>query len=152
MMYRKLTMFFVAILMIGMAACNKNNPEAVAKQFLNGFYHMEYEKARQVSTEQTIQLVNLMEQFAIQYPDSVKQNAKKKKIELVEVKEDGDNAVALYTISDEPGVQQKLKLVKQNGKWLVSHSKQDDIDDAEEEPMDEAEPEVAAPATDSVAA
>lgn len=134
MMYRKLTVLFVAILIMGMAACNKNNPEAVAKQFLSGFYHMEYEKARQVSTEQTIQLVNLMEQFAIQYPDSVKQNAKKKKIELVEVKEEGDNAVAIYTVSDEPGVQQKLKLVKQNGKWLVSHSKEDNIEGEELEP------------------
>lgn len=149
MMYRKLTMFFVAILMTGMAACNKNNPEAVAEQFLSGFYHMEYEKARQVSTEETKQLVNLMEQFAIQYPDSVKQNAKKKKIDLVEVKEDGDNAVATYTVSDEPGVQQKLKLVKQNGKWLVSHSKEDNIEDAEEEPMEEST-EVA-PAADTTA-
>lgn len=149
MMYRKLTMFFVAILMIGMAACNKNNPEGVAEQFLSGFYHMEYEKARQVSTEETKQLVNLMEQFAIQYPDSVKQNAKKKKIDLVEVKEDGDNAVATYTVSDEPGVQQKLKLVKQNGKWLVSHSKEDNIEDAEEEPMEEST-EVA-PAADTTA-
>lgn len=149
MMYRKLTVFFVAILMMGMAACNKNNPEAVAEQFLTGFYHMEYEKARQVSTEETIQLVNLMEQFAIQYPDSVKQNARKKQIDLIEVKEDGDNAVATYTVSDEPGVQQKLKLVKQNGKWLVSHSKEDNIDDAEEETMDE-EMQEAAPVADSV--
>jgi len=149
MMYRKLTVFFVAILMMGIAACNKNNPEAVAEQFLSGFYHMEYEKARQVSTEETKQLVNLMEQFAIQYPDSVKQNAKKKKIDLVEVKEDGDNAVATYTVSDEPGVQQKLKLVKQNGKWLVSHSKEDNIEDAEEEPMEE-NTEVA-PAADTTA-
>lgn len=140
MMYRKLTVLFAAILMMGMAACNKNNPEAVAKQFLSGFYHMEYEKARQVSTEETVQLVNLMEQFAIQYPDSVKQNARNKKIEIVEIKEDGDNAVAVYTVSDEPGVQQKLKLVKQNGKWLVSHSKQDNIEGEEDEPVEMDDP------------
>ncbi len=150
-MYRKLTIFIVSLLLVGATACNKNNPEAVAKQFLNGFYKMEYEKARQVSTEQTVQLVNLMEQFSIQYPDSVKQNAKKKSIEIVEVKEEGDNATVTYIVSDEPGEQQKLKLVKQNGKWLVSHSKQDDIEDMDEEEPLEEQPAESTPAPDSTA-
>lgn len=148
MMYRKLTMFFVAILMIGMAACNKNNPESVAKQFLNGFYHMDYDKARQVSTEKTVELVNLMEQFAVNYPDSVKQNAKKIGIEIVNIQEEGDNATVTYTVSNEPG-EQKLKLVKQNGQWLVSHSKQDNMDEEGYDEVPEEQPIETAPVTDT---
>lgn len=117
---------------------------------------MEYEKAREVSTEKAIELVNLMEQFSVNYPDSAKQNAKKISIDILDVKEDGDNAVVTYTVSSEPG-EQKLKLVKQNGKWLVSHSKEDDI----EEDATPAEPAVqpviepvapTQPAADSTAA
>jgi len=127
MRYNRFIAFFAAILMLGMVGCMENSPEAVAEKFLNAFYHKDYEKARQVSTEKTIELVNLMEQFTIQQPDSVIQKAKLIKVEILEVKEDGDKATVTYTTSSMPG-EQRLKLEKQNGKWLVSHSKQDDMD------------------------
>lgn len=124
------------VLLLGLTACNNDSPEAVAKQFLNSFYHMEYDKAREVSTDRAIELVNLMEQFSAQQPDSTRQNAKRIGIDILDVKEDGDNAVVTYSVSTEPG-EQKLKLVKQNGKWLVSHSKQDDIEEETTEPAAE---------------
>ncbi len=127
MRYNRLIAFFAAVLMLGMAGCMDNSPEAVADKFLNAFYHKDYDKARQVSTEKTIELVNLMEQFTMQQPDSVLQKAKLIKIDILEVKEDGDKATVTYTASSMPG-EQRLKLEKQNGKWLVSHSKQDDMD------------------------
>lgn len=133
MIYNRFLAIFAAVLMLGMVSCSDNSPKATAEKFLNAFYHMEYDKAREVSTDKAIELVNLMEQFSVQYPDSAKQNAKKIKVEILDVKEEGDNAVVTYTVSSEPG-EQKLKLVKQNGKWLVSHSKQDD---AEEETVPE---------------
>ncbi|MCB0697004.1 MAG: DUF4878 domain-containing protein [Chitinophagaceae bacterium] len=133
MRYNRFIAIFAALLMLGLASCTDNSPKAVAEKFLNAFYHKDYEKARSVSTEKTIELVNLMEQFSIQQPDSVKQNAKLIKIEIVDVKEEGDKATVIYTASNEPG-EQKLRLEKQNGKWLVSHSKQDDLD---EEPSEE---------------
>lgn len=130
---RIITVFAVAFMLIA-TGCNTNAPDAVAEKFLNAFYHMEYDKAREVSTDEAKELVNLMEQFATQQPDSVKQNAKKKQITILNTQEseDGDKAEVTYTVSGEPG-EQKLKLVKQNGQWLVSHSKQDDIDEAMED-------------------
>lgn len=124
----RLILTVIAVLVLGFTACQDNSPKAVAEEFLVSFYHMDYERARAVSTEKAGELVNLMEQFSAQQPDSVKQNAKKIGIEILNVKEDGDNAEVTYSVSSEPG-EQTLKLVKQNGKWLVSHSKQDDIDD-----------------------
>lgn len=122
------------IFTVALTSCSKNSPEAVADKFLTSFYHMEYDKAREVATEDAKELVNLMEQFAMQQPDSVKQNAKKIKIDIIEVKEDGDKATAKYSVSTEPG-EQTLRLVKQNGQWLVSHSKQDDAEDMSDEQM-----------------
>ena len=127
MRYNCFIAFFAAVIMLGTVGCTDNSPKSVAEKFLNSFYHKDYEDARQVSTETTIELINLMEQFSIQQPDSVTQNAKKIKIEILDVKEEGDKATVTYTASSLEG-EQRLKMEKQNGKWLVSHSKQDDMD------------------------
>lgn len=121
----------VVVLALSLSACSDNSPKGTAEKFLNAFYHMEYDKARQVSTEKTVELVNLMEQFAMQSPDSTRQNARMIKVEIINVQEEGDNAVVTYTTSNEPG-EQKLKLVKQNGKWLVNDSKQDAVYEEEQ--------------------
>lgn len=132
--------FIAAIIVASFASCNNNTPEAAAQQFLTGFYHMEYDKAREVSTEDTKSLVDLVEQFSVSSPDSAKKEAKNTKIEIIDVKEDGDNATVTYKVSSEPG-EQKLNMVKQNGKWLASFSKQDNIPEMEnEEDVIEEEP------------
>lgn len=131
---RSITVLFAA-LVLTITSCSDNSPEAVADKFLNSFYHMQYDEAREVSTDEAKELINLMEQFSVQQPDSVKQNAKKLKVTIVNVQEDGDKAVVTYSVSNEPG-EQKLKMVKQNGKWLVSHSKQDDVEEAMSEEME----------------
>lgn len=128
MKYNSIIITLAAIFMLALTGCKDDSPKAVAEQYLNSFYHMEYEGAREVATEDAIQLIDLMEQFATQQPDSVKKSAKKINVDILDVKEDGDNAEVTYSISTEPG-EQTLKLVKQNGKWLVAQSKQDGVDE-----------------------
>ena len=126
------------IFAVSFTACNSNTPEAAAEKFLTGFYHMEYDKAREVSTEDTKSLVDLVEQFSVSSPDSAKKEAKSTKIEILDVKEEGETATVTYKVSSEQG-EQKLNMVKQNGKWLASFSKQDNIPEveADEDVMDE---------------
>lgn len=108
-----------------MVSCNSNSPKGTAEKFLNSFYHMEYKDAKEVATEDTKKMLDMIEQFsAISIADSNKQNAKKVKIEIGEVKEMGDSATVMYTTSDNKQPQ-KVNLVKQNGKWLVKWSKED---------------------------
>ncbi len=114
-----------------MSSCSQNTPEAAARKFLEGFHHMEYDKARQVSTEETKNMIDIFEQFAVARPDSVKKEARDIKIEILDVQEDGDKAVVVYKTSEEP-TEQKLDMVKTNGKWLASFSKQDSVDEDEE--------------------
>jgi hypothetical protein len=140
MIYNRIMTLVAAIIIFGMASCTDNTPKGTAEKFLNAFYHMDYETARQVSTPKAIELINLMEQFSLQQPDSARKNAKKIKIELLDVKEYGNTAIVTYTESSSPG-EQKLKLEKQNGKWLVSRSKEDDIEeDSATEPVIEQAP------------
>lgn len=112
---------------------------------------MDYEKAREVSTEETKNLVDLVEQFSVSYPDSAKQDARNIKIDIVDVKEDGDKATVTYKTSSEPG-EQKLEMIKENGKWLASFSKQDTIDDEAELQEEMITEETETTTTDSTAA
>jgi GH25 family lysozyme M1 (1,4-beta-N-acetylmuramidase) len=153
---KKLLFLFSAsvILAIGLISCNSNSPKSTAETFLNNFYHMDYKEAKTVATDETKKVLDMIEQFATMIPDSQKQNAKKIKIDIKDVKEEGDKATVVYTTSENKQ-DQKLDLVKQNGKWLVKWSKQNDGEG--ETPADGAAEEAGladttAPAVDGTAA
>jgi hypothetical protein len=57
-------------------------------------------------------------------PDSSKASAKKIKVDIKDIKEEGDKATVTYVTSENPN-DQKLDMVIENGKWLVKWSKQD---------------------------
>jgi GH25 family lysozyme M1 (1,4-beta-N-acetylmuramidase) len=114
----------VFVFALSLTSCNTNSPKAAADKFLNSLYHMDYKEAKTVATEDTKKMLDMMESFSSMMPDSAKQNAKKIKIDIKDVKEDGDKATVIYTTSENNG-DQKIDLVKQNGKWLVQYSKQD---------------------------
>jgi hypothetical protein len=126
----KKLLFFLSVTVLlaaGLTGCNSNSPKATADKFLNNFYHMDYKEAKTVATDDTKKVLDMIEQFATMIPDSQKQNAKKIKIDIKDVKEEGDKATVVYTTS-ESKQDQKLDLVKQNGKWLVKWSKQNDAE------------------------
>jgi hypothetical protein len=106
---------------------------------MTGLLHYDYDAAKSVSTEETKKMIDLMAQFSAMMPDSMKQAAKKVKVNIKDSKEEGDKAVVTYTTSDDPA-EKKLNLVKQEGKWLVQYSKMDEGNGA-------AEPEVPAEET-----
>ncbi len=108
-------------------SCNKNSPKEVATTWLNSFYHMDCETAKKVSTEDTKSLIATLQQFTSMIPDSMKKEMKKIVVTVKDVKEDGDKATATYTLSNDPGKDQSLPLVKQNGKWLVQFTKNDQM-------------------------
>jgi len=56
--------------------------------------------------------------------DSDKAQMKRLKIEIKSVKTEGDKSTVTYVTSDAPK-EQTIHLVKQNGKWLVRWTKQD---------------------------
>lgn len=138
---RSLQIIPIVLLTILFAACNNNSPKSVADKFLTSFYHMEYDKAREVATEDTKNLIDLVEQFSASTPDSAKQEARKIKIDIKDVQEQENEAVVTYSISSEPG-EYKLNMVKENEEWLANFSKQNNMEN-----MPDAEEEMAVPDT-----
>lgn len=126
----------VFVMLAALSSCNRNPEKATAEKFLNGLYHYNYEDAKSVSTEETKRMVDLMAQFSAMMPDSVKQAAKKVKIDVKDVKVDGDKAVATYTTSDD-AQEKKLNMIKKDDKWLVEYSKMDSTEDENATPETE---------------
>lgn len=108
------------------SSCSQNSPEPVAKKWLNSFYHLDYETAKTVSTDETKKIIAMFQQLSINSSDSDKAQLKRIKVEIKNVKTEGDKSTVTYVTSDNPK-EQTIHLVKQNGKWLVQWSKQDQM-------------------------
>jgi Domain of unknown function (DUF4878) len=151
----------VAFLAVIFTSCNRGgSPKAVAATWLTAFFHMDYENAKKVSTEETKTLLTQLSQFSSMVPDSTKQQYKKITVEVKDVKIAGDTAaVAIYTINDPTskeasGKDQELHLVKQNSKWLVQFSKNDSMggDDGADKPGAADSVQAQNPSTDAAPA
>ena len=124
---KKILLSLSVILVSGffLISCNKSSPKDVAKEWLTDFYHLDYDAAKKLSTEDTKNMMTTLQGFTNALPDSAKQKAKTVTINIKSVKEDGNNAVVTFTTSDDTKEQPPLKLIKQNDKWLVQFSKGD---------------------------
>jgi hypothetical protein len=108
-----------------LASCSKNTPKEAADKWLTAFNHLDLETAKSVSTDDTKRLLSQLEQLTKGVTDSNKRDLKKIIVTIKNVKVDSSTAVATYVTSDNPGRDQTLNLVNQNGKWLVAFSKVD---------------------------
>ncbi len=130
-MKKILISFFALILIVATTeSCNKGGAKDVATKWLTSFYHIDYDAAKDLSTEDTKNLIASLQQFTSMIPDSVKNDRKKVNVNVKDVKEKGDTAVATYTTSDSPDKDQNITLVKVKGKWLVEFSKNDQMSGA----------------------
>lgn len=124
------TLLLVAITSV---SCNKNSAKETATNWLTSFYHLDYETAKTLSTEDTKTLLSSLQQFTSMVPDSNKKEMKKIAIKVKDVKETGDTADATYTVSDTPDKDQHIKLIKTNGKWLVQFTKNDQMGEMDDQ-------------------
>jgi len=113
---------FAAFILTG---CSKNTPKDVAYNWLTDFNHFDFDAAKKLSTSDTKNLLSSLQQLTDKITDSNKMDRKKVTVNIKDVKENGDKAVATYTTSDEPTKEQTLNLVKQGNNWLVEFSKID---------------------------
>ena len=119
-----LSLALISLLLL--AACSKNNPETVAKDWLTAFYHQDFEYAKKLSTDETKAVLTNIQGFSSALDDSVKKKAKAVNITVKSVKTEGDKATVTFSASNSPDQEEPpLKLVKQNDKWLVQFSKDD---------------------------
>ena len=138
-MIRYIYGFVCLVLMIGLSSCNPNTPKAVASKFLNSIYHLEYDAAKNLVTDDSKRLLDAQHQFSVYLSDSERQEFKKLVVNIVKVGINDNTAVVTYTTSARPN-EETIHLVKNKDKWLVRWTQEDmDVDmnnikDAEEIP------------------
>lgn len=125
---KKLLLSIIALVMISMTivSCgSKNDPKEVALNYLNALKSLDYEGAKKFSTPETGKMLDMLSSFSSMMPDSMKEQAKKIKIEIKEAKEEGDKCTVKFVSSDKPEAEEVLNMVKKDGKWLVNMGKDD---------------------------
>lgn len=109
--------FLILVVSFIVSCGNSNNPKDVAMKFTKYIVNEEYEKAAELGTSDTKQMINFMAMMA---GDGEKSSGKSPKIKHVSTKIDGDNAVVVLSSA---GEEQEISLVKIDGKWLVQMEK-----------------------------
>lgn len=126
-----------------LSGCRKDSSKAVAERFANAFHHRDYKTAMSLATEPSRVQLETISQFAAGLPDASAQEAKNILVVMGKGEEKGDRATYYYTTSDSD-IEQKINLVKVEGKWLVEWNKMDS-------PVEDKKTEIpAAPADSSV--
>lgn len=112
------------LLVMGMIflACEdkKNSPDYVAVQFLTAMENENFEEARKYADSTTIKMVNMMQSLAEMDKKNAGNKEKKKSnvtfnVEKVE-KKDENTAIVYYKSTNNKETQQKIDVVKINGK------------------------------------
>lgn len=112
----------IALLAITIVSCgSKTAPKEVAVEFTKSLNKLDFEAAKKLGTAETGKLLDMMSTFSSMMPDSLKEQAKKYKIEAKDEVIDGDKATVTVTNGDKG--EEKINLVKKDGKWLVNMTK-----------------------------
>lgn len=113
------------VLALSLVSCQGGGPKANAEKFLNGFWHMDYAAAKEVSTEATKKQLDTYESImSTMMQPNEKERAKSIKVDVKDPVINGDEATVEYTTTGTgDNAPKKLKMVKQNGKWLAEWSK-----------------------------
>ncbi len=130
-----LSVFVVAVAALTISSCNKNSAKGVADKFLTSFYEMDYVEAKKHATDKTKETLTTIDNLKGKFLQTAQGDLKNIKVDIVEVKEEGDKAVVTYSISDGQGMatknvnNKKLYLVKEKGEWKVNFTKEHNMQD-----------------------
>jgi hypothetical protein len=113
--FRILSVFVFALLL---ASCS-HGPEGVAEDFLNSLEKKDFAKAKELSTPESLQIIELVEKFSAL--DTSKAKGAEVKVSKCEVT--GDKAVCTYCCNEE-GKESTVNMKKIEDKWKVDMSKE----------------------------
>jgi hypothetical protein len=103
------------------SSCSTTSPKRVAEDYLSAMYNLDFQKAKTYSTEETIQLLDMMEGFSKMMPDSQKKEPVKFKILREKVE---DDYATVYYRETGKDAEQRLPMVMLDGSWKVAMGKE----------------------------
>ena len=110
------------VLLCIFSGCSNDNPSEVVVDFIYAVENKKFDDARQLSTADTDKLINLQESIANFSQDSTP--FVKSKIEIIDERIMGDTAYVKF-VSEEEDLPTTIKLIKDDGNWLVHITKED---------------------------
>ncbi|TVQ88520.1 MAG: DUF4878 domain-containing protein [Bacteroidetes bacterium] len=138
---RSIKVLFLAIATVFMfhACKTTDRPEKVTEDFMYHLLAGEFEKAAELGTESTKQMMEMFKALeSLGGEEMVDDTFTPERIKDIECEVDGDNAICRF---EEDGEMSEVNLVRVDGKWLVDMKKEDpfgdfDMDWDEEEEWD----------------
>ncbi len=123
---------------------SKETPKDVAVNFTKELNALNYDGAKKYGTPETVKFLDMLSSFSSMVPDSLKEINKNFKVEAIDETINGDNA-EVHIMNGDKG-DEKIQLVKINGKWLVNMTKDNSMGgEGDQIPLEEGD----APADDS---
>jgi ketosteroid isomerase-like protein len=122
-MKKLMSIGFVLLFSFFMVSCggSSDNPQDVAKDFMKALADKDYDKAKDLGTENTVMMIGMIESMAGMATEGEEQEMG----ELVwgDTEIDGDSAICYYTEEGKEG-QQQVDLIKVDGDWKVDMKKE----------------------------
>lgn len=108
-----------ALAIVVLWACNSGEaPKVVAEKFLKAYTAHDYAAAKELCTEDGKKVVETIEGMSL----GLTQKTSPAEFEITSEEVNGDNATVGYKMK-ETGAENKISLVKQDGKWMVAVTK-----------------------------
>lgn len=125
-------MMVVAISAIVLQSCkskpSEKDVQAVANDFLKAIVNEDYDKAKELGTDQTDEMIEQIKMFSSMIPDSLQGEmdsaravAKNATISFgsTTFNEEGTEATVVFTSSENPGKEETIKIKKVEKEWLA---------------------------------
>lgn len=126
MFKNSLSILALAFVLAGCGA-NSNDPGAVAREFYIQLGQMNFSGAKELTTEESKQILTVAEGFFNMATEEQKKDMEKQKAEaaanppqVIDTQINGDSATVTLKIGDET---EKVELTKVDGKWKVVFNK-----------------------------
>lgn len=120
---KKIKLFFIALsLAIMVVSCSSNNPETVAKKFLEASSKLDFEGAKAYCDESTGALLDMAAGFAKMAP----KEEEREKVDFIILSSNVEDDKATVTYKTDKSEEEKtINLKKIDGDWKVSMGKED---------------------------
>lgn len=114
---------FSAMLLIAVGCGSSDTPSEVFIDFMDALKNKKFEDARNLSSPETVKVVDLIESITKLQVDSIDNSISP--VEVIDERITGDTAYVEFIDPQTGDVSNTAKLVKSNGQWLVHITKQD---------------------------
>jgi len=127
-MKKVVSLLLVVVAMVAFNSCKKSDtPEAIAEKYVKAVEMQKFDDAKALVTEESKATIDMMSQMFAMGGEEAKKAAAEVKVEIKDMKCDTKDDASDCTCKVNNGKEekeQKLHLVKKDGKWLVEQKKE----------------------------